>query len=104
MRIEFDRDRLARFGLDVNKAADVVQTKLLGDIPTQLSEGETRYDIRVRADRKYLRSLEDLWNLKIELGTGDSVPLYSLAHMRIVPGPVKSGVWASVVSPWSRQT
>jgi len=87
VRIEFDRDRLARFGLDVNTAAHVVQTKLLGDIPTQLSEGETRYDIRVRADRKYLRGLEDLWRLEIELGTGHFVPLSSLADMRIVPGP-----------------
>jgi HAE1 family hydrophobic/amphiphilic exporter-1 len=52
-----------------------------------LSEGETRYDIRVRADRKYLRGLEDLWRLEIELGTGSFVPLASLADMRIVPGP-----------------
>ncbi len=87
VRIEFDRDRLARFGLDVSTAANVVQAKLLGDIPTQLSEGETRYDIRVRADRKYLRGLEDLWRLEIDLGTGDSVPLSSLADLRIVPGP-----------------
>jgi hydrophobic/amphiphilic exporter-1 (mainly G- bacteria), HAE1 family len=87
VRIAFDRDRLARFGLDVNTAAHVVQAKLLGDIPTQLSEGETRYDIRVRADRKYLKGLEDLWRLEIELGTGTFVPLASLASMRIVPGP-----------------
>jgi len=87
VRIEFDRDRLARFGLDVSTAANVVQAKLLGNIPTQLSEGETRYDIRVRADRKYLRGLEDLWRLEIELGTGNFVPLASLADMRIVPGP-----------------
>jgi HAE1 family hydrophobic/amphiphilic exporter-1 len=87
VRIEFDRDRLARFGLDVSTAANVVQAKLLGDIPTQLSEGETRYDIRVRADRKYLRGLEDLWRLDMDLGTGDSVPLSSLADLRIVPGP-----------------
>jgi len=87
VRIEFDRDRLARFGLDVSTAAKVVQAKLLGNIPTQMSEGETRYDIRVRADRKYLRGLEDLWRLEIELGTGNFVPLSSLADMRIVPGP-----------------
>lgn len=87
VRIEFDRDRLARFGLDVSTAAKVVQAKLLGDIPTQLSKGETRYDIRVRADRKYLRGLEDLWRLEIELGTGNFVPLASLADMRIEPGP-----------------
>jgi HAE1 family hydrophobic/amphiphilic exporter-1 len=87
VRIEFDRDRLARFGLDVSTAANVVQAKLLGNIPTRLSEGDTRYDIRVRADRKYLRGLEDLWRLEIELGTGNFVPLSSLASLRIVPGP-----------------
>jgi HAE1 family hydrophobic/amphiphilic exporter-1 len=87
VRIEFDRERLSRFGLDLSTAANVVQAKLLGDIPTQLSEGETRYDIRVRADRKYLRELEDLWRLEIEIGTGNFVPLASLAEMRIVPGP-----------------
>ncbi len=87
VRIEFDRDRLARFGLDVSTAAKAVQAKLLGDIPTQFSEGETRYDIRVRADRKYMRSLEDLWRMEIELGNGDFVPLASLADLRIMAGP-----------------
>ncbi len=87
VRIEFDRDRLARFGVDVSKAAKAVQAKLLGDVPTRLSEGETRYDIRVRADRKYLRGLGDLRRLEIELGPGNFVPLASLADLRIVPGP-----------------
>jgi len=87
VRIEFDRDRLARFGLDVSTAANVVQAKILGEVPTQLSRGETRYDIRVRVDRKHLRGLEDLWRLEIELGTGTFVPLASLAEIRIVPGP-----------------
>ncbi len=87
VRIEFDRDRLARFGMDVSTAAKVVQAKLLGEIPTQLSEGETRYDIRVRADRKHLQGLEDLWRLEIDLANGASVPLSSLAELRIVPGP-----------------
>ena len=87
VRIKFDRDRLARFGLDVSQAANVVQSKVLGDISTQLSEGETRYDIRVRADRKHLRGLEDLRRLEIELGTGSFVPLASLAGLEIVPGP-----------------
>jgi multidrug efflux pump subunit AcrB len=61
--------------------------KLLGDIPTRFSGGEDRYDIRVGADKRYLKSLEDLQRLEIELGTDKSVPLASLANLRIVPGP-----------------
>ena len=87
VQIQFDRDRLSRFGIDVSKAARSVQTKLLGEVPTRLSEGENRHDIRVRADRKYVRSLEDLRNLKIDIGPGISVPLDSLADLKIVPGP-----------------
>jgi len=87
VRIEFDRDRLARFGLDVSTAANAVRGKLLGEIPTQLSEGETRHDIRVRADRNQLRGLEDLWRMEIGLDTGSFVPLASLADLHIVPGP-----------------
>jgi len=87
VQIQFDRDRMAQFGLDVSKAARIVQMKLLGDIPTRLADGETRYDIRVRADRRYVQSLEDLKNLKIELGAGRFVPLGSLARISILPGP-----------------
>ena len=87
VHIRFDRERLSQFGLDVNKAARIVQAKLLGEVPTRLSEGETRYDIRVRVDRTHLRSLEDLEGLRIELASGSFVPLSSLAHMRVVPGP-----------------
>lgn len=87
VQVEFDRDRLAQFGLDASKAARIVQAKILGDIPTRLSDQETRYDIRVRADRRYMKSLEDLRDLKIDLGPERSVPLDSLARIRILPGP-----------------
>jgi len=87
VQIQFDRHRLARFGIDANKAARSVQTKLLGDVATRLSEGENRHDIRVRADRAFVKSLEDLRNLKIDIAPGTSVPLDSLAELRIVPGP-----------------
>ncbi len=85
--ISFDRDRCARFGLDVQRVARIVQSSLLGNVPTRFSAGETRYDIRVRADRKHLRSLEDLEALAIDLPTGVTVPLSSLAEIRAVPGP-----------------
>jgi len=87
VQIHFDRDRLAHFDLDVSKAARVIQTKLLGEVSTQLSEGQTRHDIRVRADRKHFRDLEDLRNLKIDIGSGLFVPLASLADISVVPGP-----------------
>lgn len=87
VQILFDRDRLAWFGLDVKQVAGLVQAKVLGSVPTRLARGETRYDIRARADRNYLNTLEDLKNLKIDLGEGGSVPLSSLAQMRVGPGP-----------------
>ncbi len=87
IQVLFDRDRLARFGLEVNGVAALVQTKVLGNVPTKLSRGEDRYDIRVRADRSMMRTLEDLQNLKVDLPRGSSVPLSSLAEMRVRPGP-----------------
>ncbi|MEW6440485.1 MAG: efflux RND transporter permease subunit [bacterium] len=83
----FDRDRLAWFGLDVKQVAGLVQAKVLGTVSTRLAQGETRYDIRARADRSYLSTLEDLKNLKIDLQGGRSVPLSSLAEMQVGPGP-----------------
>lgn len=87
MQVLFDRDRLARFGLEVSGVAALVQAKVLGNVPTKLSRGEDRYDIRVRADRNWMRTLEDLQNLRIDLPGGSSVPLSSLAEMRVRPGP-----------------
>jgi len=87
IQVVFDRDRLARFGLEVNAVAALVQTKVLGTVPTKLSKGEDRYDIRVRADRSMMRTLEDLQNLRVDLPRGASVPLSSLAEMQVRPGP-----------------
>lgn len=87
IQVLFDRDRLARFGLEVNGVAALVQAKVLGNVPTKLSKGEDRYDIRVRADRSMMRTLEDLQNLRVDLPLGSSVPLSSLADMRVRPGP-----------------
>lgn len=87
IQVVFDRDRLARFGLEVNAVAALVQIKVLGNVPTKLSRGEDRYDIRVRADRSLMQTLEDLQNLRVDLPRGSSVPLSSLAQMRVRPGP-----------------
>lgn len=87
VKIEFDQDRLARFGLDASRAAGTVQAKLLGRVSTRLSDGESRYDIRVRADPRDFRDFEDLRNLKLDVGAGRSVPLESLARLSLSPGP-----------------
>ncbi len=89
VHIEFDRRKLAGYGLNVSDAAAMVRNKVQGDIPTEFIEGERRIDIRVRIAEEDRRSLADLSNLRLNLADGSSIFLSSVAAVRLEEGPTE---------------
>lgn len=63
VHVIFDRDRLARLGLDENQVSQTLRNKIRGDVATRYKEQDKQIDILVRAredDRKTVREIENL--------------------------------------------
>ena len=85
--ITFDREKLSARGLEVRQVAEVVKGKVIGNVPTRFSEGERKIDVRLRADRSRLGSLEALRSIIVNPGEEITVPLYAVADITVEPGP-----------------
>lgn len=81
-----DRLALAGKGLSTSQVAARVQSELQGDVPTRFSVAGEKIDIRVRADKSFLKSKSDLRQLNLTEG-GMSTPLDSVTRIRQQEGP-----------------
>ena len=87
LEIEIDRERAARYGVNMQDAQDVIATALGGMRITTTVEGRERYPVRVR----YLRELRDspdaLDRVLVPAMDGAQVPLAQLADIHYLRGP-----------------
>jgi Cu(I)/Ag(I) efflux system membrane protein CusA/SilA len=86
--VAWDRRALARHGLSVQEAQDVLQTAVGGENVTTTVEGRARYPVNVRYQRDFRSDPAELARVLIPLpGAAAQVPLSQLATIRTVPGP-----------------
>lgn len=83
--IQVDRDRAARYGLNVLDIHDVIETGLGGKTATQIWEAEKKFDVVVRL-KESERSLSNLKNLLVSAPDGRYVPLAEVASFKTVGG------------------
>ena len=85
--IELDRDKIARFGINVSDANNVIQTALAGVAVNAFYEGDRRWDVTLRMQGQYRDAVDDIANLQVALpgGTG-TVGLGSLGTVEIRQG------------------
>ncbi len=87
IRIIFQRERLLRYGFNVEQLSKTVRDKLYGATATKYRLKEQRLDVSVRVKRKQLKSIKDLLNLSLVSPTNQTVPLRHLARTQIDEGP-----------------
>ena len=113
LEIRPDRDRAARYGVNIGDIWDVVEVALGGKAITTTVEGRERFPVRVRYGRSFREDEEDVKNLLINAGsamvgetasggmserkppatsqsgpgTSRQIPLSMVADVRIVEGP-----------------
>ena len=83
--IEIDRDRAARYGLNVMDIQDVIGTGLGGRAATELWEGEKHFSVVVRLAEPE-RSLANLKNIVVDAPSGKRIPLAEVASFKTVGG------------------
>jgi HAE1 family hydrophobic/amphiphilic exporter-1 len=85
--LSFDRDLLARYGLDTRRVASSVAQMVQGTVPTQYTDAEHKLDVLVQVDKARLTSLDDLMQLPADPGGAASGPLAALAQSQVREGP-----------------
>jgi len=85
VRVEIDRARAARFGLNVGDLEDDIEIGLGGKAATELWEGERHLSVVARlaaADR----ALGDLGRILVDTPDGQPIPLSEVATIRVASG------------------
>jgi len=83
--IEIDRDRAARYGLNVSDIEDVIETGLGGKAATELWEGEKHFSVVVRLPEAE-RRLANLKNVLVDTPEGMHIPLDQVATFNVGGG------------------
>ena len=87
--LDFDlkRDELARYGLSIGDAEDVLMSAVGGENVTTTVEGRERYPVNVRYLRDYRSDVETLQRVLVSTPTGAQIPLGQLADISLKTGP-----------------
>lgn len=69
IHVIFQRDLLARLGLEENQISNALRNKIRGDVASRFREDDKQIDILVRAEENDRKTVEDLKNLAINVRT-----------------------------------
>jgi Cu(I)/Ag(I) efflux system membrane protein CusA/SilA len=85
---KWNRDELARYGLSIDDAQDVIMSAIGGENVGTTIEGRERYPINVRYMRDYRGDPDKLGRVLVPTMDGQTqVPLAQLAEIQVVSGP-----------------
>jgi cobalt-zinc-cadmium resistance protein CzcA len=82
----FDRDKAARFGVNVSDVQDAIQTAVGGNALTQVLLGEQRYDLVLRYLPQYRDTREAIEKIRLLAPTGERVSLEQLTKVKEMEG------------------
>ena len=87
--LDFDlkRDELARYGLTIDDAENVLMSAVGGDSVSTTVEGRERYPVNVRYLRDYRSDIGSLQRVLMATPSGAQIPLGQIADIRMKTGP-----------------
>jgi cobalt-zinc-cadmium resistance protein CzcA len=86
LQVEIDRERAARYGLNVADIEDVIETALGGRPATQIWEGERRFGVVVRLHEEERSNIDALRGLLLDAPNHSQVPLDQVAKISVQDG------------------
>ena len=89
VQIEYDRDRIAQYGLSVADVNTVLRTAFAGSQAGIVFDEEKRFGLVVRLDKDYRQNLDDIKNLTVALPDGQQIPFQQVADISIKSGPAQ---------------
>ncbi|MBK9391573.1 MAG: CusA/CzcA family heavy metal efflux RND transporter [Bacteroidetes bacterium] len=89
IQVEYNRDRLAQYGLSVADVNQILRTAFAGSQAGVVFDEEKRFGLVVRLDKDYRQSLDDVKNLTVALPDGHQIPFEQLGSILIKSGPAQ---------------
>ncbi len=86
LQIDLDRQALARAGIQVDDAQELIETALAGKVMTSLWQGERLVPVRVGLPASERSDPELIGTLAVPTTDGARIPLRELAHIAIAEG------------------
>ena len=86
LNLVVNRAKADRFGINVADVQDAIETAVGGKAVSQLLQGERRYDLVVRYQEPYRRTLEDIKNIRLLAPSGERVALEQLCDVKLEDG------------------
>ncbi|HKE58046.1 MAG TPA: CusA/CzcA family heavy metal efflux RND transporter [Pyrinomonadaceae bacterium] len=86
LEIDLDRDKIARYGLNIADVLEVAKIAIGGDEATDVLEGQRRFAIFVRLQEDYRNQVEKLNDVLVAAPIGGRIPLGQLATFRLSSG------------------
>lgn len=89
VQVEYNRDRIAQYGLTVAELNRLLRTAFAGSQAGVVFDGEQRFGLVVRLDKDYRQSLSDVRNLFVPLPNGGQITFDQVADVAIKSGPAQ---------------
>lgn len=89
LEIEIDRDKIARYGVNVADVQEVVETAIGGKEASKVYEGQKVFGLIVRFPEWARNDVEPIRNILIATPIGASIPLGQLANVYVNEGPAQ---------------
>ncbi|MHB8484690.1 MAG: efflux RND transporter permease subunit [Candidatus Acidiferrales bacterium] len=86
LTINVDRDKIARYGINVADVEAVIQAAVGGQAATQVIQGEKLFDLVVRMEPQFRSSPTQIGNLLVGTPSGQLIPLSQLADIEETSG------------------
>jgi len=87
LRIELNREQLARYGLSAQFVNEQVETALSGHVVTKLLENQRSFDVVLRFADEYRQDYTELGRMHLHLSDGKLIPLSEVARIYEAAGP-----------------
>jgi heavy metal efflux system protein len=86
LTIDADRQKIARYGINVADVEAVVEAAVGGQSATQVIQGEKLFDLVVRMEPQYRSSAREIGNLLVPAPGGQQIPLSQLSTIKEATG------------------
>jgi len=86
LEIDVDRDKIARYGLNIGDVLEVAKIAIGGDSATDVLEGQRRFAIFVRLKEDYRNQVDKLGDILVAAPIGGKIPLGQLATFKLSSG------------------
>ncbi|MDY0165481.1 MAG: efflux RND transporter permease subunit [Thermoguttaceae bacterium] len=87
LRIEPDSEQLRKYGVRRAKVNGLVETAMQGEVVSEILIGQRTFDLLVRLDDPYRENIDAVRRLSVDLPSGGSTSLDSLANIYQSAGP-----------------